>query len=523
MQTYIRLRAPKPFEHDVLLLSDEDTFQGFPGHLLKSLEDQGLSTMLVKDQRELEREAIEYSRIIIIILSDSYATCSSRLDTLAEIQNDFATGRLIFPIFHYVDPSVVRKRSGSYKIALDSKKEYVEPDKLKNWNDALAGLADRLGWHLERVEYEYQCIPKIIREISKQVPCSVGLHRRVHEVNALLYSGSDDGVQTVGIWGEPGIGKTMIARGVYNSNVGNGFDFCCFLDKMGEYLSSHGLEDLIRMLVSKIGDNDNNYKFENDAEVMSKFDQKLKQNKVFLVLEDICDQQQLQVIVELTNQFGSNSKVIATAEKDCFLQHHEIKTYEVERFNKEEALELLSLKSSKCNKLIPKYMPILEEAETHASGVPLILEVIGSYLCGKSPEQCKSVLDQYGKIQNGKKQMIVQISFDSLEKDQKRIVSCPNEQKKTYSELCNDYSEKDINRLLDISLIKFNKDGMMTIHDFTKNVLRLDCFKQRQLQLFKGNVEDYGKLEIQPTSSDGSRIYDPMKWECRLPYFQDHL
>ena len=142
---------------------------------------------------------------------------------------------------------------------------------------------------------------------------------------------------------------------------------------------------------------------------------------------------------------------------------------------------MLILKAFNSKNLKSMYLSILERAETYASGNPFILEVMGSYLRGKSVEECVSALDQYEKIPNKEKQRIVQISFDALEKCHQKMLSCIafylNRQdlqvveEKLYRQFR--VSPKDgIKVLLDKSLIKINEHGRVIMHDLTQNMVK---------------------------------------------------
>jgi len=66
--------------------------------------------------------------------------------------------------------------------------------------------------------------------------------------------------------------------------------------------------------------------------------------------------------------------------------------------NDENTLELLTWKAFKFEQFDPSYKDVLNLTVTHASGLPLALEVIGSNIFGRNIEQWKCGLDQYKKF-----------------------------------------------------------------------------------------------------------------------------
>ena len=136
-----------------------DTRKTFTDHLCAGLKQKGIST--VRDDEKLKRgtsigqellQALEQSRIAVVILSSNYASSAWCLTELAEIVAcKKRTGLVVVPVFHYVDPTDVRKQKEIYAEAFkkheerfkDSNKEVVHM-----WKAALTEVANLSGWDL---------------------------------------------------------------------------------------------------------------------------------------------------------------------------------------------------------------------------------------------------------------------------------------------------------------------------------------------------------------------------------------
>ena len=72
--------------------------------------------------------------------------------------------------------------------------------------------------------YEYKFIGKIVKYVSNKISRQplhvanypVGLQSRVQQVKLLLDEGSDDGVRMIGLYVIRGMGKSTLAKEIYN-------------------------------------------------------------------------------------------------------------------------------------------------------------------------------------------------------------------------------------------------------------------------------------------------------------------
>ena len=350
-----------------------------------------------------------------------------------------------------------------------------------------------------RGESELKLIEKIVNIVSKWIRRSylhvadhpVGLESQVLKVNSLLDVGSDNVVHMVGIHGTGGIGKTTLARAVYNS-IADSFEGVCFLGMVREKSMTHGLEHLQEMLLSKlVGEKD--IKLGDVNEGISMIKRRLCRKKVLLIVDDVDNVKQLRAIVGDSKWFGSGSRVIITTRNKGLLATHGVKrTYQAKELNDKEALDLLRLNAFKDGEVDPSYADILNHTITFASGLPLALEVIGSNMFGKSKEEWESALEQYKRIPNKEIQQILKVSFDDLEEDEKKFfldIACffngdrleyVKEILRAHHGVC---PKNGIRVLVDKSLVKID-DDKVTLHDLIKDMGR-EIIRQESEELGK--------------------------------------
>jgi hypothetical protein len=149
------------FLYDVFLsFRGEDTRHGFTGNLWKALNDHGVRTFM--DDEELRKgdeitksllQAIEDSKIAIVVLSKNYATSSFCLEELSKILDSMKdkADRFFMPIFYKVDPSDIRKLQKSYGEAMAKHMANSNSNpNIDKWKASLNQVASLCGSHYKK-------------------------------------------------------------------------------------------------------------------------------------------------------------------------------------------------------------------------------------------------------------------------------------------------------------------------------------------------------------------------------------
>lgn len=328
--------------------------------------------------------------------------------------------------------------------------------------------------YFDRYEYEYEFIKRIadtvcrtsVPNLSHVEDYTVGLEPRVSKILYRMQM-SDPNVVMIGICGVAGIGKTTLARAVYDS-IGQQFEGLCFLCNVREYSTKYGLAYLQRVILSDmVGENIN---LRNEIEGISILIRKLQSKRILLILDDVDKLDQLKNLAGAPSWFGCGSRIIITARhKDILAAHGVGNIYDVPIFDYHEALHFLSAVASK----IPNPEGVWDRAISYARGLPLILKVIASDLFEKSTDEWEISLDRYEKVRNEGTQSIFEVSYNSLNECEKRIfidIACFFN-RETFSYVkeilsaCGFYTKYGFDRLKDRSLISITPSGRLLVHD----------------------------------------------------------
>ena len=148
-------------------------------------------------------------------------------------------------------------------------------------------------------------------------------------------------VRMVGIYGFGRIGKTTIAKVLYN-RIATQFMIASFIANVREDSKSRGLLHLQNQLLQDILPRRKNFICNVDERIHMIKD-RLCFKKVLLVLDDVDDLNQLEALAGDHNWFGLGSRIIVTTRDKHLLEVHEMDAlYEAKKLDHKEVVELFS-------------------------------------------------------------------------------------------------------------------------------------------------------------------------------------
>ncbi|XP_056172038.1 disease resistance protein RUN1-like [Syzygium oleosum] len=425
-QVFLSFRGPDVRRNFLECFSDHLTGSGFIVFTDREEIEYGerIDTKIV--------EAIKRSDVCIPILSNNFASSPACLMEVAQMVESEKT---ILPIFYGVKPGVVCRQQGTYGESFVDQEKRSDTETISKWKTSLANVAGIKGFELEDVSSGYHellrnVVSKLwqLLEMGKEDVTEnlVGIHSNVQEMMRKLGVHNVDGQVAEGrcvvaVCGLPGVGKTTLAKVVYNK-ISHLFDACSFLKDVRAETAQKNLVSLQNKLIRDLKrGNFQEVKFSDQGTKVIKC--LFRRKRVLIVLDDVDDFEQIKPLAENLTWFGPGSRIILTTRRKDVIKHYkiqEINEHEVLPMNENHALELFCKHAFRPGHP-DDYGSLPTEIISAVGKLPFAIEIVGSYLNGKSPEIWRETLDKLkGELEKGVEPML-KASYDLLDENTKEI------------------------------------------------------------------------------------------------------
>ncbi|MED6207175.1 hypothetical protein PIB30_033369 [Stylosanthes scabra] len=381
-------------KHDIFIsFRGEDIRTSFLSHLRKELRRNQID-FFVDDEKlhpgdEISStfvQAIEESSISLVIFSKNYASsrwCMEELVKIIECMEQYE--RIVIPVFYNIDPSDVRHQKRTFAEAFDVHKQKYEEENMQKWRSVLKVAANLSGIHYpSKYRNESEFIEAIVKDISEKLSHQfsnasevlIGIDEHFKLIKPLLAIESNE-VRIVGIWGMGGIGKTTIAKAIFDRYASR-YEGCCFLQEVREESHKSSQHCLYEKLISELLEGEN-LLVKGSAQARSMYvKRRLSRKKVLIVVDDVDTLDQLDYLTREQFSLGAGSRIIVTTRDEQILLaagvHH---IYKVQELSFQSSLKLFCLKAF--HKSYPEkgYEKLSQRAVHYANRIPLALKSIG--------------------------------------------------------------------------------------------------------------------------------------------------
>ncbi|KAL3333512.1 hypothetical protein AABB24_033535, partial [Solanum stoloniferum] len=502
------------WKYDVFLsFRGEDTRKTFTSHLYEGLKNRGIFTF--QDDKRLEQgdsisgellKAIEESQVALVIFSKNYATSRWCLNELVKIMEcKEVNGQIVIPVFYDVYPSEVRHQTESFAEAFSKHESKYTDDiegmqKVKRWRTALSAAADLKGCNVHgRIESD--CIGELVDDVSSKL-CKtsssyllqdiVGIDTHLEKVKSLLEMETND-VRVLGIWGMGGVGKTTLARAVFDT-LSPQFQGASFLADVKE-TNTNEMHSLQNILLSELLREDK--KYVNDKEKGKRLmAHRLRFMKVLVVLDDINHHDHLEYLAGDLGWFGSGSRIIATTRNKQIIGKNNV-VYEVTTLPEHHAIQLFNHYAFKDEAPDEHIKKLALEVVSHAKGLPLALRLWGILLHNKDTTMWREVVDMIKRESSPDIVKNLKISFEGLQDKEKTI----------FLDIACFFRGKDKDYTIEI-LKSYDLDARIRLHDLIEKSLvfisKYDTIQMHDL------IQDMGRyvVTMQKNSGQPSRLWN---------------
>ncbi|KAG0562812.1 hypothetical protein KC19_9G173000 [Ceratodon purpureus] len=407
-------------QYDVFLCHrGPDTKFGFASYLSERLEGAGLRPFLDyksivhgQDSQACMDSAVKTTPIALVIFSEKFVDSEWCLNELDELMRFDARPVKVIPVFYKVKPDQVcfREETEEFK---ELKRKHG--GSILRWKLALEKALNLGGTEYLGQSSEPELVNDIVQEVSKfrnkSLPLDVGNYvfgtKKV--VDEIIQKHM--GVSILLLWGMGGMGKSTLARELYNRLMET-FDASCYVD-----LKSYDVEDSKKAIrdkdiVPEVQKHILKYLCPNEGqEVENKnkgktiLEERLSKKRFLMVLDDVPDNGELYFWISKT-MLTKGSMCIVTSRNRRVVEElrdidmkKDVHLHNVQRLGSEDSQYVFASFAFDGHWNVKSgFEELVLKISKACGGVPLVLTVYGALVKGEDVAIWKEVLEKLNKI-----------------------------------------------------------------------------------------------------------------------------
>ncbi|KAK3437981.1 hypothetical protein EUGRSUZ_C02623 [Eucalyptus grandis] len=285
-------------------------------------------------------------------------------------------------------------------------------------------------------------------------------------------------VRVVGICGMPGVGKTTLAKVVFNK-MHLLFDECSFLPG----INSKGITFSQEMLIADL-QKEKPAPLRSSDEGTKEIASLFSRMKVLIVLDDLHEVEQAKALAEKLSWFGPGSRIIVTTSMRNVLDgfdNRPTKKYKVEPMRYHHALQLFRKHAFQGDALqdVSEYDYLSTDIVKATGGLPLAIVVAASYLCNNKDDIriWRNTLEFLKDHQANEVEAAFRVGYDSLDVPTRKIfldIACffigKHERILSYMwEACGYYPARGIKCLREMHFLEIGENNEFRMHDLLRD------------------------------------------------------